>query len=502
MDDMVRGRRRGSTTPSHRVFARRDDRDSAALKARLRELHRHAQPADEGNPVEHRYRALFETSRDGIFVADAETGILLDVNPAGERLVGRPASQLIGQHQRVLHPARDAARYEHAFRHVTAQQQALTDEDLFVVRPDGTEVPVEIATATFRQNGRYVIQGVFRDVTARHERASAMQVAVGQLTGALANAPVGLCLIDRVGRIRRPNLTLIQLAGTTANELNGIFAWALVRPQDADVVKHKIDTLLSQRCEHFLAHSNLVGSEAAVLLHGGRFDDPHRPTTGAILLVQDLREVKAAHAEAENQRQRAMRGLAEMTLALARTIEKRDPYTSGHQARVARVSIAIAEMLGLPHDQIRGIEVGAQLHDIGKISIPSEILTYPGRLDHMHMALIRQHPKTGFDIVKDIETPWRVGEIILQHHERLDGSGYPDGLTGDAICLEARIVAVADVIEAITSHRPYRAALGVDAALHDLQAGKGRLYDPRVVDACVSLAADGQRWARLLDPDD
>ena len=173
--------------------------------------------------------------------------------------------------------------------------------------------------------------------------------------------------------------------------------------------------------------------------------------------------------------------------AMVMAVEARDPYTAGHQRRVAHLATAIAEEMGLSRDVIDGVRYASMIHDIGKISVPAEILSKPMRLSAPEMGLVQTHSRSGFDILKDIDFPWPIATIILQHHERLDGSGYPGGLKGAAICVEARILGVADVVDAIASHRPYRPARGADAALDDLTAQRGVLYDPSVVDACVTL---------------
>ena len=173
--------------------------------------------------------------------------------------------------------------------------------------------------------------------------------------------------------------------------------------------------------------------------------------------------------------------------ALATLSEVRDPYTAGHQRRVTRLACAVARELGLPADRVAGLRVIGLLHDMGKISVPAEILSKPGKLSDTEFAIIKSHAQAGYEIVKEIRFPWPVAEVILQHHERLDGSGYPKGLTSPDIILEARILAVADVVEAMASHRPYRPALGIPAALEEITQKKGVLYDPEVVDACLKL---------------
>ena len=177
--------------------------------------------------------------------------------------------------------------------------------------------------------------------------------------------------------------------------------------------------------------------------------------------------------------------------ALSRLTERRDPYTAGHQERVAELACAVAREMGLSEDRIEGLRVAGLLHDIGKTSVPAEILTKPTVLTELEFGVIKEHVRVAYDILSEIDFPWPVAEIVLQHHERLDGSGYPQKLKDDEILLEARILAVADVVEAMSSHRPYRPAYSLAEALEELKRGKGTLYDPEVVEACLRLFSEG-----------
>jgi len=199
--------------------------------------------------------------------------------------------------------------------------------------------------------------------------------------------------------------------------------------------------------------------------------------------IAALRDRKARE-EGERQLRDSMRATIS---AISYTVEKRDPYTAGHQQRSARLAAAIAREMGLPEMQIQGIYLAGVIHDVGKISVPAEILSKPGRLSKAESELVQAHPQSGYDILKDVAFPWPIAQIVLQHHERLDGSGYPGGLGGEAILIEAKILAVADVVEAMNSHRPYRPALGVDLALAEIEQGAGRLYDNEAVQACLRL---------------
>ena len=176
--------------------------------------------------------------------------------------------------------------------------------------------------------------------------------------------------------------------------------------------------------------------------------------------------------------------------AMARTVEARDPYTAGHQHRVADLAVAIAMEMNIPKDQIEGIHMAGMIHDLGKISVPSEILSKPARLTDIEFALIKTHTKVGYDIIADIDFPWPIAQMVLQHHEKMNGSGYPQGLSGENFCMEARILCVADVVEAMASHRPYRPALGIDKALDEIEKNRTVLFDPDAADACLRLFRD------------
>jgi len=173
--------------------------------------------------------------------------------------------------------------------------------------------------------------------------------------------------------------------------------------------------------------------------------------------------------------------------AIAHTVETRDPYTAGHQRRVADLAVAIAETVGFEKDKIEAVRVAASIHDLGKISVPAEILSKPSRLTVNEFNLIKEHPQVGYDILKDIEFPWEIATMVYQHHEKLDGSGYPLGVSGDDILPESRVLTVADIVEAMASHRPYRPGLGMDVALGEIDKNKGKFYDPEVSAACHAL---------------
>jgi PAS domain S-box-containing protein len=215
---------------------------------------------------------------------------------------------------------------------------------------------------------------------------------------------------------------------------------------------------------------------------------------GIMAVIEDETERIAAEAALKSSREELSRSLEqirrswEQTIAvMAGLVELRDPYTAGHQRGVALLATSIARRMKLGEDRVRGVYLAATIHDVGKINVPAEILSKPGRLSQLETNLVRTHPQAGWEALKDIDVPWPLAEIVYQHHERMDGSGYPRGLAETDILLEARIIAVADVVEAMSNHRPYRAAFGVVSALEEIRSGSGRLYDPAVVKTCCEV---------------
>jgi putative nucleotidyltransferase with HDIG domain len=209
-----------------------------------------------------------------------------------------------------------------------------------------------------------------------------------------------------------------------------------------------------------------------------------------LAIGRDISEWKWAQEEAKHSTERLVKAMEHAIQAMAIIVEMRDPYTAGHQQRVTQLACAIARQMGVSEEQISGLRLAGLIHDIGKVRVPAEILTNPNGLSEPEFMMIKAHPLLGYEILKGVDFPWPVAQIVLQHHERMDGSGYPSGLSGEDIIIEARILAVADVVEAMASHRPYRVALGINKALGEISQNKGVLYDSKAVDACLTLFRD------------
>ncbi len=289
-----------------------------------------------------------------------------------------------------------------------------------------------------------------------------------------------------------------QVAGITIVRDDATLAY--VNPRFADMLGYEPTELIGKKFYEFLSpHDRKRVRELAAERFSG---ETGRPTSYAIVrkngdLVHMIGQSTLATYQGgpalftvtvdDGERKRAERAMRRTVEALASTVELRNPYTAGHQQRVSTLASAIAREFGLSEGQIEGLSLAAAIHDVGKVRVPSEILNKPGRLTELESRILQEHVQAGYEILKGVEFPWPVAQIVLQHHERLDGSGYPNGLKGDAILTETRILIVADVVDAMMSRRPYREALGLDAALSEIESGKGRLYDQAAATACVAL---------------
>lgn len=283
------------------------------------------------------------------------------------------------------------------------------------------------------------------------------------------------------------NPAICQMLGYSEQELMGLSVTDLHRKEDLPFVleqfkqeAHKdfgiANDIPFKRKDGSIFIADITGS--SISIGGEKY---------SVGMIRDITERKQAEEERRKSDERLQEVLVQTIEAIALTVEKRDPYTAGHQQRVADLAVAIANELGLDEQRIHGIRLGGIIHDIGKIYIPAEILNRPGRLSSAELELIKSHPEVGHDIISTVKFPWPVREMVLQHHERMDGSGYPHGIKGSEITLEARILAVADVVEAMVSHRPYRPGLGLGPALKEIKRGRGTAYDEAVVDACLKV---------------
>jgi PAS domain S-box-containing protein len=305
----------------------------------------------------------------------------------------------------------------------------------------------------------------------------------------LDSASDSIFLFDLEGNFLYMNEAAYITRWYRKEELLSLGAWALATPEAAVYQDNILRELWANgemifESEHRRQDGSVMPVEifARVLKVEGR--------ELILSVARDITERKQAETQVRQGLESLHQALQGTVAALANTVEIKDPYTAGHQRRVAHLSCAMARELGWSPDRVEGIQVLCFLHDIGKIAVPAEILNKPGKISLTEFGLIKVHPQVGYDILKDIAFPWAVAQGVLQHHERLDGSGYPSGLTAEEITPEAKILAVADVVEAMVSHRPYRPALGIEQALEEITRNRGKLYDPDAVDVCVRLLTE------------
>jgi len=305
------------------------------------------------------------------------------------------------------------------------------------------------------------------------------------------NAVEGIFQTTPEGRYISANPALAKMFGYDSpeqviNEIDDLSKQGYVNPEDRERYKKDIEergVVIGFETQHYKKDGSVIWT----LINARSLKDE----SGKVLYyegtIEDITSRKQAEESLKQTLEKLRKSLAGTIQAVSLTVETKDPYTAGHQRRVANLARAIAQEMDLPSDTVDNIRMAGNVHDIGKISVPAEILAKPTRLTHIEMSLIKVHPQTGHDILKDAELPCLVSEMVLQHHERLDGSGYPQGLKSNQILLEAKILAVADVVEAIATHRPYRPALGIDFALGEIEKNKGILYDEKVVEVCINL---------------
>jgi len=439
----------------------------------------------------------------------------LDVNPAFEALTGLKAGEVVGRTVLEVLPEIEPFWIERYGR------VALTGEPVqfeHYARSFGRHYQV---SAYCPEKGRFAT--VFTDVTDRIQAASELQRSTATLQAAMDQSPAGIIIADaKDGRLSYVNEAGLAIRGSDrATVLDGIGiadypdAWRLAdldgRPLEAGEtpLARAVTSGVASSREYLIGRED--GEDRVVLGSAAPIRDDAGQVTSGIVVFTDLTELRRTESDLARSNARLGKMVYEVAEAMGRVVECRDPYTQGHQERVARLARRLAVQMGLPEDEIESVQMAAIVHDIGKLVVPTEILSKPGSLSTLELALIKEHPQEGYEILKGIEFPWPVADAVLQHHERLDGTGYPSGLRSGDICLGALILGVADVVEAMASDRPYRPAIGLDAALAEI-ADHPERYDRTVSQALVRIAGEvasiiqpstagtaaGSTWARRV----
>jgi PAS domain S-box-containing protein len=361
--------------------------------------------------------------------------------------------------------------------------------ELEMIRKDGTTILTEVKASLIRdENQRAIgIMGVTRDITDRKQAEEALRDSEEQYRLVVENAKESIFILQG-NKIVFVNPAVIGMAGYSKEILTSKPFTEFVHPDDLNmVVNHHIRRIKGDEVPPVYSF-RVIGQDGTVIwceLNGAVIQWKDKPATLAFLT--NITERKRADDELQRSLDNLKKAFGATVQVMVSAVEMRDPYTAGHQSRVADLTCAIATEMGLAPDKIEGIRMAGSIHDIGKLSIPAEILVKPTKLTDIELSLIKEHPRSGYEILKNVESPWPLAQIVYQHHERMDGSGYPRNLKGDEMLMEARILAVADVVEAMASHRPYRAAMGIETALEEIEKKKGIIYDETVVDACLRV---------------
>jgi len=425
---------------------------------------------------------IFERIGDCILVLDMQNRVL-DLNPAAEQLIGYRISDAFGLSIERIWPYQSTAMMQF-------NKMAEAGEELVLER-DGKQRAYNLHISTITDSGGRLTSQVvlLTDITERKQAGETLRESEEQLRISMENAPDGVYMNDLEGNFLYGNRRCEEIIGYKREELIGNnFLELNILPENslaraAEILQDNINGKSTGPDELDLIRKDgrLVPVEinTSVLQRAGQ--------RIVLAFVRDITERKLAEKKLEKSYESLKKTLDDAIDTMVKIVEMRDPYTAGHQRKVADLAIAIAREMKLEDIRIDQLRIAAVIHDIGKIYVPPDILSRPGKLADVEMQLIKTHSQHGYDIVKDMDFPCNVAKTVLQHHERLDGSGYPNSLKGEDTLLEAKILAVADVVEAMASYRPYRPALGIDKALEEISKNRGSLYDPDVVDACLKL---------------
>ena len=432
------------------------------------------------------FQIILERMKEGILEIEAD-GRIISVNSRVRLLTGLSEIDLLGTRFTSLFAE------EHQSRIVDLLKQNQQTKEIVEIDED--------APALFC--GRLVVLNliplkdhrviIINDITERKRKELELRESQGLIGSLVDNMLDAAVIIDQGGKTLFANNAAAKLIGMTSpQDVVGRSVSDFIHP---DYMKLVIRNYLMVKRRHarFMNEYKIItqsGEEKDVEGLGTNIMFKGMPAH--IVTLRDITERKEAEKKIRKGITRLSKNLEEAVISLASAFEMKDPYTAGHQRRVTEIVSAIALEMEMDQDRFQGLRLASLVHDIGKINVPTEILSKPGALSDPEFDLIRTHSEAGYNILKNINFPWPISKIVLQHHERLDGSGYPTGLSGTEILLEARIIAVADVVEAMATHRPYRASLGIERALEEIEGNRGLLYDKDVADICLNLFRSGK----------
>jgi PAS domain S-box-containing protein/putative nucleotidyltransferase with HDIG domain len=428
---------------------------------------------------------------DGYFEVDL-AGNFTFVNDADCFLLGSSREELIGTSFRNHINKEDVETVYSAFAKIYSTGKPERGIYYRGIRKDGTTRFAEISGFPMKNDKGEIIgfRGMALDITARRQMEEELRQSEEKYRTILENMQDAYFEVDDAGNFTFFNDAMCHHFGYSREELMGMNYRQYTDHDNAKKLfqaYHKVYTSGEPIKEHFWQITRKDGTKRYLAGSVSLKKDSQGEPTGFKGIDHDITDRKQTEDKLLLTLESLRKAVGTTIQVLVSALEARDPYTAGHQSRVADLARAIATEMGLDQEKIEGIRMAGSIHDIGKLSIPAEILSKPTKLTNLEFSLIKEHAQSGYEMLKDVESPWPLAQIVYQHHERMNGSGYPQKLKGDEILIEARIMGVADVVEAMASHRPYRAGLGIDAALDEIKKNKGILYDPAVADACLKL---------------
>jgi len=479
---------------THLSFLRDETQKAVGIISLTRDITERRRAEEKLRESENKYRLLADNVHDVIFVLDMNFNFTY-VSPSVKALRGYEPEEVMKQ---LLSKTLTPSSWDLVTKTMAAAMEQEKEHrelnisrtlQLEMLRKDGTTVWTEENVSFIRNENQQPvgILGVIRDITERRKAGEALLESEEQYRLVVENAKESI-IITQDEKAVFANNAAKDMVGYSKEILTSKSFTALIHPDDRNmVVDHHIKRIKGEEVPPVYS-LRVITQDGTVIwceLNAAVIQWKGKPAT--LVFLNNITERKKAEEELQQTLESLRKSIGATIQTMVSAVEMRDPYTAGHQLRVANLAIAIAKEMGLPQDKIEGIRMAGSIHDIGKLSIPAEILSKPTKLTNIEFSLIKEHSLSGYEMLKNVESPWPLAQIVYQHHERMNGSGYPRNLKGDEILIEARIMAVADVVESMASHRPYRPTLGIEAALEEIEKNKGILYDAAVVDACLRL---------------
>jgi PAS domain S-box-containing protein/putative nucleotidyltransferase with HDIG domain len=461
------------------------------LRHRIAELEQSKIERKQAEEKMERLATVVRDSNDAITVQDFE-GRITSWNHGAELMYGYSEEEALKMNiGRLTPPTKDAEQKE--FNRRLTAGETITSFETQREAKGGRILDVWLTvTKLMDDTGKPIgIASTERDVTERKQAEEALRKSEQQLRLVTDHITDVVWSMDLEGNFAFVTPSSERIIGYTVEEMLSLNFSQIIAPESHKMAMDLISKRMSvEKREPMTLEMEQVckdGSKKWCEVTAIFLEDQNNRPTGIIGVTRDITERKQAEEKLQRSYDQLRETLITTVNTLASTVEMKDPYTAGHQRRVTMLACAIAEEMGLTEEQFDGLRMAGLIHDIGKINVPAEILNKSGQISDTEFNIIKTHSQAGYDLLKEIEFPWPVGRIVLQHHERLDGSGYPQGLKDGEIMLEAKILAVADVVEAMASHRPYRPARSIAAALEKITKNRGIIYDPEVVDICTRV---------------